>query len=58
MVAICKGTDVFLCCIDIPKADKTRASNHNPFEEDGFVCMYYLGRSMIKHCTDNKRMYM
>ncbi|KAL0139771.1 DNase I-like protein [Mucor lusitanicus] len=22
---------------DIPKADKTRASNHNPFEEDGFV---------------------
>ncbi|CAO0793176.1 unnamed protein product [Mucor circinelloides] len=22
---------------DIPKADKTRASNHNPFEEDGFI---------------------
>ncbi|KAI8640786.1 Endonuclease/exonuclease/phosphatase [Parasitella parasitica] len=24
---------------DIPKADKTRASNHNPFEDDGFIRM-------------------
>lgn len=30
---------------DIPKADKTRACNHNPFEEDGFVL---AGGSSVK----------
>lgn len=35
--------------IDLPKADKSRATNQNPFiEEDGYICksikMSYLGK--------------